>query len=429
MAIGTPRTLLSLDRFAAILGLNPLHFNQVTDDAIPNTVCSGVMKQYAWQHADAVARDDIAQAISEAESTIRDYVGYALMPDWVVDQRIPTLAPSMPELFNFSHDVRGFRQSVQLPQGAHFISGGIEAKDLIDADAAVVYTDEDGDGYAETATVTVTIPATGAAHTTLPAEIAVYYPGVDADGIWEVRPLRSVVITGATAVIRMWRQQLVVPELLEALQPEAVDGGNDANFLDEVEVRRHWNNPAQQAELMWSPTAWWWGTSGCGCGDAIDTCVACTAGVQDGCLLAKDYRLGIVHYQPATWDATEERYTAAYMGGGRNPDRLRLWYYAGYQDTKLRYPTLQMDPAWERAVAYYAVTLLDRMICACSNVEMIVKHWRTEMNLNESFTEGSTSYQLGRGVLDNPFGQTRGAVFAWKRANLETRKIGRAAIL
>ena len=32
------------------------------------------------------------------------------------------------------------------PLSGHFISGGIEAKDLIEAGATVAYTDEDGDG-------------------------------------------------------------------------------------------------------------------------------------------------------------------------------------------------------------------------------------------------------------------------------------------
>lgn len=430
MARAETRTLLPLDRFAQILGIPPLHFCQVTDPAMPDTVCSSVYKQFAWQEHDAVSREDIAQAIQEAERRMGDYLQYDLLPKWNVDERMPTVRPGIPGSWNITgRDVQGQRQSVQLRRG-QFISGGIEAKTLIDADATVTYTDEDGDGYFETATIavatTVTEPSEIAIYYPVAATIggsAVYLPGGAASSAWEVRPLRSVVISAGTVTVKMWRHQLVIPVLLEALSPEAVDGQDADNFLPVVGVYRHWNDPQQQAELMWSPPSW-------GGGDCCSGCVTCTAAVQDGCLLGRDYRLGIVHYSPATWDADEDAFTSGESWCmARQPDRLRLWYYAGLQDKDRLYPTLQMDPSYERAVAYFAVTLLDRTICGCSNVEMIVKHWRTELNLNESDGVGSSSYQIGKQVLDNPFGQTRGAVFAWTKVASEGQKLGKAALL
>src|SRR5690606_29586715 len=120
-------------------------------------------------------------------------------------------------------------------------------------------------------------------------------------------------------------------------------GDNDANFLEEVDVYRHWNDPQQQAQFLWSQLPF-----SCGCGSG--ECAACAQATQWGCLSARDYPSGIVQYQPGNWDADTSQFTRTHWAERRAPDRLRLWYYAGYQDTRRTYPTLQMDPTWERAV-------------------------------------------------------------------------------
>jgi len=414
MPRATTRTLLPIDRWAAILGINPLHWAQVTSDFMPQTSCAKVYKQFDWQESDAIGREAIAQAIDEAERMIAREVGYTLLPTWQIDERVNTVQPAMLDLINTGgRDVQGFRQSVQTRWG-QYISGGIEAKTLIDADAAVVYTDQDGDGYFETATVTV------ATTVTEPCEIAVYFPAESGADEWEVRPLRSVTITGGVATIVMYRQQLVLPELWEAFNPTAVDGDDNANFLTEVDVYRHWNDPQQQVQLLWSPLDGY-----CGCGG--DSCTDCTLSTQYGCLTAKSYRLGIVTYHPATWDADDDEFVSASYAESRNPDRLRLWYYAGLQDTKRTCPTLQMDPSWERAVTYLSLMFLDREVCGCSNLQSLTQHWREELNYDSSSQAASARYQLAERVLGNPFGMTRGAILAWNLAR-ET-KLGRSVKL
>lgn len=427
MTTGMPRTLLPIDRWAFLLGINPLHFNQVITSAMPQTICGHPWKSFAFQESGQVSRTDVAFAIQDAERMIANYVGYSLLPDWTADERMPTVQPARPGLLNLTgRNITGFRNTVQLSQG-QFISGGIEAKDLIDAAAAIVYTDADGDGYPETATVTVNIPASGAAHTTEPCDLAVYYPGEDADDAWEVRPLRSVSIAGGVATIVMWRQQLVLPELLEALVPEAVDGDDAANFLTTVDVYRHWNDPQQQVQFLWSPLPW--GSDACGsCGDS--DCVSCTAYSQYGCLLGNNYRLGLVHFEPGTWDADAAGFVNGGYAVGRQPDRLRLWYYSGFQDNKQACPTLQMSPVWERAVAYLALALLNRTLCGCNNLDALAQHYQEDLALVESTAAQARSYNLGNGnVTTNPFGSLRGAVYAWRVASGDGRVIGRAVNL
>lgn len=420
-----PRTLMPLDRWAALVGINPLHFRQVLTQSMPQTICGTPWKSYPWQEANQIGRYDVALAIAEAERRIADYVGYTLLPTWQVDERQPSVRPGIPELLNLTGlDIRGFRAQVQL-NWAHFISGGIEAKDLIEAAVLIAYSDLDNDGYKELATITFNTTVTD------PSQIAVYYPDTDASDTWEIRPLRSVDITAGVATVTFFRQQCVVPELTEALVPEAVDGDDDVNFLEDVDVYRHWNDPSQQVELLWSPLGCGWdGWVGYSCGTcgSSGTCVACTAASQSGCLLGNDYRLGIVHYQPATWAADAQNFTRAILCQRRNPDRMRLWYYGGLQNMRALWPTLQMSPQWERAVAYFALTILDRTLCGCNNLEALATHYREDMALVESTPTGARSYQLGRNnaLLSNPFGTTRGAMLAWQTANDRQAQIGRA---
>ena len=407
MARASIITKLSLDRWAEIIGIEPRHFNQITIDQRPVNTCSKVWKQYAWQENDQVSREDVALAIQQAEETIERYLGYHLLPAWDADEKVGTPQPGDRSLlYTQSLNVRGFPLHVQTQWG-HFISGGIQAKTLIEKDAAIVYTDVDGDGYDETATIT------SATTLTDPEEIAVYFPDQNGADEWEIRPFRSITFIGENVVIVLWRHQLVNPALWEALDPQAVDGDDDGNFVDTVDVYRKWNDPSQQVQLVWSPRP-----NLCDCGDT--TCQNCQNSIQWGCLNAKDNRLGLVHYQPGTWNTDTEQFDAAELAVCRNPDKLRLWYKSGLRDERKTYPNLQMEPTLERAVAFYALTLLDRPICGCNNLEKVVGKWTEELNLNLP----ETTYQINDRWLDNPLGVTRAAVFAWQTINSPGRLIG-----
>lgn len=394
MAIAIPKTHLSLDRWAEIIGMDPMHFNQITTSAKQVATCSTVWKQYAWQENDQVSREDVAQAIQQAEETIEQYLGYRLLPCWEVDERVGTPRPADRTLFySQSLDRMGFPLHVPTKWG-HFISGGIEAKTLIDT-PAVVYSDEDADGYPETATVTVNTDID-------PGEIAVYFSGNSADDQWQIRPIRNIAVAGDNMTITLWRHQLVEPALWDALEPGPVDGDDDTNFVDTVDVYRRWNDPSQQVQLVWSPRA----------GNCADGC--CENGYQWGCLNARDNKLGLVYYQPGTWNAETESFDAAKLSICRNPDKLRLWYYSGYRDERRRYPNLQMDPSMERAVTFYSLTLLDRPICGCNNLEKVVGKWTEDLGLQMTTAESSSRYDLSQRLIDNPLGTTRGAIFAWE---------------
>lgn len=421
MARAEAITKLSLDRWARILGIHPSHFNGIFFGSSPS-VCAQPWMQHAFQAADRVGREEVANAIAQAEADIERHLGYRLLPSWEVDEWIPSIRPFRPELLNLtSVDVRGFAQTVEAQWG-YLISGGIRSSELITADAAIAYSDLDGDLYDEIATVTITVAAG-----TSPCELKVYYPAsnalVSSGGLneWEIRPI-EVSIMGTTATIAFRRDLAVLPEMWSDYFPPAddshlrgVDGAVDTNFLDEVDVYRVYNDPQTQVSFLWEPFG-----SGCSC---ASSCVLCAYSAQTGCLMLRgDPRHSIVSYRPGSWDADAEAFDSESWIESRQPDIVRLYYYAGWRDKRLACPTVKMDSEWERVVAYYAAALLDRPICECNNIRAWVDHWQRDLAI-----AGEEGLRVSDKDLDNPFGTRRGAVFAWRRVNAQGVAVGRAA--
>lgn len=404
MARAMTRTLLPLDTFARILGSHPLHFNQVvysveSDDR--GLTCNEPLLQYSWMRADKTGREELAEVIANAERLIAQWLGYQPAPGWVVsDVSFPR--PANPTLFNIpAIDVRGYNQAIKSKQG-YVISGGVEGKTLI-GNAAVAYSDLDNDGFNETATVTI---ATSVLDTD---EIALFYPNEAGDNAWEIRPLKSVAIAGGVATIVCSTQQLLAKALQEGYSEaasRAADAVTPGNFLTTVDVYRRYNNPATQAEFIWSPLA-----TTCGC-LVEGGCPSCTFSLQGGCILTRDARLGVVAAQPAEWDATTSEFTASTLSLSRAPDKVRLHMRAGYQADVSR-PLNNMDPNLARIITYYAASLLERPLCSCKALEAQITYWRTDLAMTYSTQAGTKSFRLNNKALDNPLGTTRGAVNAW----------------
>lgn len=405
MALASVRTLLPLDTFARIAGVHPLHFNQVELHGLPNMgddstvrTCGMPIFQYQWQTASRMGREDVAEAIAQAEQLMNAEMGFKLAPDWTVKDAVNAARPGNVGLFSGnSVGVRGQFNVVRASEG-YIISGGIEAKSVIEAGATVVYSDPDSDGYPELATITSPTTVVDA------NEIALYYPGESGATDWEVRPLKKVTIVGGIATIECYRQQLVIPDLLTTLFPIGVDGTDDAYFLQTVDVYRHYNDPSDQAQLIYD------GGPICGICEGAG-CSVCGFGIQTGCMVVRDHRLGMVSYQPGTWDVDGFRFEA---NAFRAPDRLNLNYIAGWRDHRAQRPLCDMDLRWARAITYFALSFLSRPICACEPIESQMKHWREDLAHNISERGISSSFRIPNKKFDNPFGTTRGALFAWE---------------
>jgi len=171
MARASTITGLSLDRFFQVLGVNPLHGNQV---GLPNNTeifnCDGPLLQYSWQAADRISREEIAMAIYDAEKLLADYLHFDVMPRWIEGEE---------------HSVIRGITSIQTDR-KYILEGGQKASSLRSAGVAVAYSDSNGDTYKDVATVTynngIDIEED---------EVALFYPGKDET--WRIRPITVTV--------------------------------------------------------------------------------------------------------------------------------------------------------------------------------------------------------------------------------------------
>lgn len=406
MSRASTYTWLPLDRWAEIMGIHPFHFNQLTSAMINSqSFCGDAWYQYDWAHADRTSRETIARLIKEAEDKISEFVGFNLIPDWVVDERQRTTRPITPELFSGGYQPRWTAKSITANKG-WLVSGGIQSKDLVSANEVVVRTDEDGDGYSET--VTITFPTS----VTDPNELRVYYSGKDAEDEWEIRPLKKVSIVAGVATITLYSWQIVDPVYWEQMVIDLIDGDDVANYVVDVDIYRVYNDPSQMVQFLWESIP-----NTCGCGES--ECAECSKSSQYGCLSVRNERLGFLTYRPATYDSDTGQFTSAEWAVCREPEAMRLWYYAGWQNTRLARPKVQMDPYWELAVAYYAASLLERPICGCNNAAEFVKSWMEDL----ARVGTDHSWQTTESQKDNTFGSRRGAIYAYQKA--KDRRIAR----
>lgn len=393
MAVAKTTTKLKLDHFAQIMGLNPLHFNQVYVPGYEAHVCGEPIYQYSWQNADRVGREEMAQAIGEAERLIEDNLYYQILPTYNVDERVTI-------------DPRSVRvPSVKLTQG-YFISGGVRAISSVATGRPIAYSVADNNGYKHTGTIMVTVTFTDK------EEVAIYYPGHNGDDSWRIEPT-SVSIVGGVATIIVPRERLVIESNLEGFGDDvAVDGTDDTQFLSTVDVSRDYLDGSQQADLLYlSP-------------NCVAVGIANEYSAQTASLLARDYMNSIVRIIPGNWDAINQNYVVQPCIGGHWPEMARVWYRAGWQDKSLAYPTRVLDEQWARAVSYLAVTMLDRPLCGCNSLDKITSYYGVDILLETD--QERYNLKTTTAIVNNPIGTTRAAINAWHL--IQNRYIGQGVV-
>lgn len=396
-------TKLSLPEWARIFGINPLHFAGVQIPEIQNAFCSSAWPRYNWQAHDRVGREEVADAIAQAEADIENLLRTRLMPTWEVEEWQETIRPYGKPFVNLNaHDVRGYAAAVPLTW-ANFISGGVMGKTLISAAAPIVYSSTAAPTtWEDTATVTVAV----ADDAVSACEIAAYYPGHDGDEKYRIRPV-SVALAGGVATITFGRELAVLESVdgtLDVSNFRPADGSDNAAFLATVDVYRRWIDPSTQVTLQWEPVG------GCSCSGST-TCGACALSVQTGCLIPRgDVKFSMASYRPATWNATTEQFDAQALAVGRAPDSVRAFYVAGLRDRTAVCSFNVMRADWAKAVAYLSATYLDRPPCGCA--QNLWDRWARDL----SFVSGASefaSYSLSPSDLGNIIGRQAGAVYAW----------------
>lgn len=423
-------SLLPLDTWRSIISFHPTHFWGVagtgTEALAVDTSCESIVRQYAWQNSDAVGRQEIAEAIEIAESRLREYLSYSVAPRYVTE----TLP--WPQYLDLSFALWGAagaddrRLSVQLSEG-YVQAVGVEQLTAIQAAAAVVYSDSDGDGIDDLFTVTAAAPS----GPTDIKEVAVYFAAADrfngadfTDAIgdhWRVQPV-TVTLSGGNVIVKGAKWLLVKPIKYEGFSNVGANGlepTTAANFATTLDLYRRTTNTdgttssTSQAVIIWETPP----GDGCCCG-CTDVSTAFSGSPYDPAAVAnaiarvgvRDAKRGIVLPAESSYDATTGIWSSLNWSVCRPPDRVLIRYYAGHPLDS----TGQMDQKWRVIVARLAAAELTRPICGCTDANRALAYWQFDL----ARTSGANDEAYGAVSaedLENPFGTRRGAVYAWRQ--------------
>lgn len=415
-------TLLPLDAFRRILSYNPWHFAGLYATSGPAALASGcneVVKQYAWQNAQAAGRHEVEEALIVAEQKLFDYLHYDPAPRYYVET-LPYPRYLEPTLYRWAPiDVTGRFLSVETT-AKHVRAIGQETRAVIQAGAAIVYSKTYAAlAHNDIATITVATTVTD------PDQIEVYFATADRfDGStipatgdtgdaarFLIRPL-TVRISGGVATITGPAWLFVTPVLYEA--GEALNAATASNFATTVDVYRRTTNPdgtttdTSQAVLIWesSPCGdlWWC----CDASGVLGTDPAATA-VAVARAGIRDSRRGIVAPGGAVYDTTAASWSGAAFAAGFEPDRVLIRYRAG-----LPLINGQMQASWQTTVARLAMAELSERLLGCETASREL--WRWQFDLARSAGANDEQYgAISAQDLDNPIGTRRGQVEAWKQ--------------
>ncbi len=425
MARASISTLLSLDRFARLLGIAPPNFNSATCNPffMGDSGCQDVFWQYGWQDHDRTSREEIAEAIRSAEEDMTECLGFPMAPIWIAEEVKSYPRHYRPEVYRGIYNIRDQHVGLKVKQGL-VNGGGVRGLTLINNNVVPVYTDADADGFFETATITAATTVTEV------NELKVYFHGHAGDMEWEIRMPRTKTLSGGVFTATFYTWQLVNPTLWESFPQSGVDivpidlaGNPPTNVVTRVNVYREFNDYTQTtAEFWWESQPITNVISG------ITGCVECGHVIQAGCLLVQDPDVGIVAPTPATYDAVEDEWTADCLTIDREPDLVKVWYQAGDIDQKyLQGRTYDpLSDYWARMIAMVATARLDKELCGCGCGDTASKFtlWRTDMTSSEGGKGRSVDWNL----LDNPLGIHFGEVEVWKKIKRNHIRLGGAAV-
>lgn len=427
-------TLLSLDRYAQIIGYAPPSFNTgVSNIIFPGDLACRTIYQHPWQDHDATSREDIAREIALAEQEIADYLGWWVAPRWIAQDVNMFPRFHRPEYYsgsgvNVRFQLKGLKTDygkiIEPGQRAVTFIGMAEAQG---APCSKTFSDEDGDGFDET----VTVSCTGVT-TTDECEIKVYFEGHNGEPEWEIRPARTRAIAGGTFTATFYAWQLINPDLWEAF-PLHSEGGtpvvdlDDAtSYVTEVDIYREYNDPtATSAVFYWEPEPSDLAFGGiCNCCGGTG-CTRCALTEQNGCATIRNAELGYLTAAPGTYDDDDGAWNSAGWSVCRDPDQVKMYYYCGdlSELNKAGRRCVGLSDQWARIIAHLATSRLRRPLCDCSGVSSLVDWLQTDLALSTR----EATYTVLWDDLSNPFGTRRGEMDAYRHCrNLAPGRVGGA---
>lgn len=438
MTIATPIT--ALDTFRAISQYHPWHFWGVAGGSGPASVtrastsqnnCRPVLRQYSWQTQNAVAREEIAQALWDAEQLVKSQLDYPIGPEFIESEMdIPRyFDPLMIGPISVGSDGRW--QAIQLPHG-RIQAVGVEAITLLstpvidppfpftpgtlNALGTIAYYDRDGDGLVDQAQIRFTDSATPL------DQFAVYVPAGTGDGTngrfdftdlaerWRIFPVQAS-RSGTTVTLLAPAWLFIRPVLYEGVPSSVIalnglDPTVSTNYLQSVDVCTRVCDPngtsvaTAQAELIWEASPWPWCACPSGGSDPAGTASAI------GRVGIRSAEVGIVSAVESVYDSTAGTWAAADCGtwwNCRPPDRVIVRYMAGSHLVRG-----QVAPPWDRLIVGMAAAMLGRQLPGCMDYNSLITRWQTD----PTRAGGGETFQA-QPRANNPWGTRFGQIEAW----------------
>lgn len=403
MARAKRYTLLSLDRYAQIMGIHPVHFSGGTQVDLPDgrvlfpldNAQNNIWPQYSWQDFDQTSREELAMHIANAEYEVAKYLGYFPAPTWVAGER-----HNLPEHFRpsyagvpMAYNVAGNLNTLRADYG-EVIAGGRRAVSLIQAGAAVVYSDIDNDTWKEIATVTV--PVAGVPTT----EVKCYFVNHNGDREYEVRAPKNKTYSGGNVIFTFNSWQMIQPELCEALPTndfngKYIDMNDPLSLVSTVDVYREYNDTTQPHAVFTAEDP------NTGNSQTANGFIWPTGSAP------------IVGYREGSYDATTGAWVPD-INVCRYADYMDLWYYCGMRDQTggiYTTPDDYMPDDIAVAIAYIATARLERVFYANNNATALASRLREDLTAPPE----RQLFLNPADALTNPFGTRRGEFEAWRR--------------
>lgn len=399
MARAKTDTLLALDTWAEILGIDSFGFNQLYVNQLnAGNSCNSIFYQFEWQR-DYLSREEIARAIAKAELAIAQQLNFYPAPKYIPAEPVkPLYARNARPRTGYGWPAYNWNRyplfdSIQLKW--HKIrSGGVLARTSIGDTVNLTYSDSDGDGINDVFTCSIVTTVTD------PYEIALYFRDADRapasapiNESWRIRPV-EVSIAGGTATITGHAALLVKPILESGVAVQALDPTVTTNFVEEVSVYRVYTDTATVGSDGY---AYWEAIIG-DC--STPPCDLDTKAIE--CLLDKNSNMGQVGIAYVETDCCLQ---------WRNPDLFSVNYLAGE-------PLVngQMNPDMAQIVTMLSVAYLANLACGCERSDRILAYWHYDVTETAVPNDPrSRPRQLSASEAQSPFGFSRGALYAWER--------------
>ncbi len=298
MSRSSIKTLLTLEDYAKVMAIPGWLFNQCSH---PGMARRGPYDQVFYQTGYfgdeelIIGRDQIARAISQAERKIAEILGYWPAQRYIEEEQTP-----MP----LKSDVVYPKMQTRWGMLQAF---GVKTTTTIAEDLTVSYSDEDGDGYDDTATITINL--IDAASVSDLCRLIVRPDGYGES--YEIAPLEAEEQADGSIELTGKRWLFVLPSIWNTDEQASLD--DDADFVTTVDVYEESTDTTDQVTLIWSAT--------------LDNFAQST---QSAFGLIEDQRVGLFRVLPATYG--DGAWVRATLAKTRLPDFYKYNYLSGYKD-------------------------------------------------------------------------------------------------